>query len=159
MTTSDDLKTIGTGWYWDEFIIGDKFRTVGKTLTHADIINFVNSTTLHEVLFTNKVYVEEKSLLKGKFAPGPLIYLMSETLILPSIQETALAFLNLEMTGKQPLYVGDTFHVEVEVISTRVTKAGNRGVVETLNHVVNQNGEVVQIYKPTRLIKGRNFTG
>lgn len=159
MTTKEPLRTVGKGWYWDEFAIGDTFRTVGKTLTDADIMNFVNATTLHEVLFTNKVYVEEASLLKGRFAPGPLIYLMSETLILPSIQETALAFLNLELTGKQPLYVGDTFHVAVEVTSTRETKAGDRGVVETLNHVINQNDEVVQIYKPTRLIKGRNFKG
>ena len=77
MTIKEPLRTIGKGWYWDEFSVGDTFRTVGKTLTDADIMNFVNATTLHEVLFTNKVYVEEASLLKGRFAPGPLIYLMS----------------------------------------------------------------------------------
>lgn len=153
--SESDLPLVGRGWYWQEFEVGTKFRTVGKTLRDADIMHLVHATTLHEVLFTNQEYVAKESVIKGRFAPGPLIYLMAESLIMPSIQMTALAFLDLHMSSKQPLKVGETMHVEVEVTEARAAQKKGRGMVRTTNTVLNQRGEILQVYKALRLIKSK----
>ena len=54
-----------------------------------------------------------------------------------------------------PTNVGDTIHVEVEVLHVRATSKGNRGIVTTRNDVVNQRGETVVSYKAVRMMKGR----
>ena len=71
------------------------------------------------------------------------------------MQETGLAFLNMELDVQGPVLAGDTIHVECEVTEVRPTSKGNRGLVRTANKVVNQRGEVALTYTPLRLMKGR----
>jgi len=54
-----------------------------------------------------------------------------------------------------PVVIGDTIHVELEVVESRAASKGNRGFVRTKNSVVNQRGETVLIYTPLRMMKGR----
>jgi acyl dehydratase len=54
---------------------------------------------------------------------------------------------------KAPTRVGDTIHVECEVIEHRLTSKGDRGLVRFANKVINQRGEVVLEYNPLRLLK------
>ena len=49
--------------------------------------------------------------------------------------------------------MGDTIRVQCEVIEARLTKAGDRGLVRTRNTVTNQQGQIVLVYQPLRLIK------
>ena len=49
--------------------------------------------------------------------------------------------------------VGDTIHVECEVIEHRLASKGERGLVRFANKVVNQRGETVLEYNPLRLLK------
>ena len=44
---------LGQGKYWDELKVGDRFKSWGRTITDADIVNFVNATGMLEVLFTD----------------------------------------------------------------------------------------------------------
>ncbi len=151
------MKTVGLGFYWNDLEVGDKFKTVGRTVTEADITNFVNCTGMVEVLFTNLEYLKERSSIKGRVAPAALVYCFVEGLLVQStMQETGLAFLNMELDVLRPVLAGDTIHVEVEVTEARATSKGNRGLVRTLNKVVNQNGETVLTYTPLRLLAGRD---
>ena len=63
--------------------------------------------------------------------------------------------LETELKVLGPTNVGDTIHVEVEVLNVRATSKGNRGIVTTRNDVVNQRGETVVTYKAVRMMKGR----
>src|SRR6266850_1280648 len=63
------------------------------------------------------------------------------------------AFLNATLDVKGPTVVGDTIHVEAEVIEHRLTSKGDRGLVRFANRVVNQRGEPVLEYNPLRLLK------
>ncbi len=72
------------------------------------------------------------------------------------MQHTGLAFLNMELDVKAPTFVGDTIHVECEVVEVRPTSKGGRGLVRTANNIVNQEGEVVITYTPLRLMAGRD---
>jgi acyl dehydratase len=55
--------------------------------------------------------------------------------------------------------VGDTIHVEVEITEIRRTSKGNRGLVRSLNNVVNQRDEVVLAYRPLRMMSGSPEAG
>jgi acyl dehydratase len=69
------------------------------------------------------------------------------------MQDTGIAFLGATLDVKGPTRVGDTLHVECEVIEHRLTSKGDRGLVRFLNSVKNQNGETVLEYNPLRLLK------
>ncbi|MEC8201386.1 MAG: acyl dehydratase, partial [Pseudomonadota bacterium] len=66
MATNSDLRTIGLGFCWQDYEVGDRFQTIGRTVTEADLVNFINTTGMTEVMFNNLVYIEEKSAVKGR---------------------------------------------------------------------------------------------
>lgn len=149
------MKQLGEGFYWQDFSVGDQYRSWGRTVLEADIATFINLTGLHEVVFTDREFLREKSVIKKPFAPGALVYGISEGLLLPTMQGTGMAFLNMELDMKRPCFAGDTIHVELEVTEVRQTSKGNRGLVRTFNKVLNQDGEIVLTYNPLRMLKGR----
>ena len=149
-----DIELLGMGPFWDDLSVGDRFRTVGRTLTETDLVNFVNLSWLTEELFTNTE--DRKSMaIAGRVVPAALVYACAEGLLLPMIQGTGLAFLNATLDVKGPTFVGDTIHVECRVSEVRETSKGNRGLVRTENQVINQKGETVLAYNPLRMMKGR----
>ena len=148
-----EIKLLGMGPFWDELSVGDRYRTTARTLTETDLVNFINLSWLTEELFTNAE--DSKGMaIKGRVVPAALVYSCAEGLLLPMIQGTGLAFLNATLDVKGPTFVGDTIHVECTVTEVRETSKGNRGLVRTENHVVNQNGETVLAYNPLRMMKG-----
>ena len=150
-----DLKLLGIGLFWNDLAVGDRFRTVGRTLTETDLVNFVNLSWLTEELFTNAEDREHMAIV-GRVVPAALVYACAEGLLLPMMQGTGLAFLNATLDVKGPTFVGDTIHVECRVGELRATSKGNRGLVRTENQVVNQKGETVLAYNPLRMMKGRD---
>lgn len=149
-----DLPYVGLGIPFEGWTVGRKFRTIGRTVTDADITNFVCVTGMLEVLFTNLDYLENESLIKGRLAPGALVYSFAEGLLMQSVmQHTGLAFLSMELKVNGPTFAGDTLHVECECTAARPTSKPGRGIVTALNNVVNQKGEVVLAYTATRMVK------
>ena len=148
-----DMKLLGMAPFWDDLAVGDRFRTVGRTLTETDLVNFVNLSWLTEELFTNTE--DRKSMaITGRVVPAALVYACAEGLLLPMIQGSGLAFLNATLDVKGPTFVGDTIHVECRVCEVRETSKGHRGLVRTENQVINQKGETVLAYNPLRMMKG-----
>lgn len=145
------LQVVGRGFSFEDLIVGFRFRTHRRTIAEADVAAFVNLTWLTEELFT----VEDDSAraIKGRAVPGALVYSFAEGLLLPTMQDTGLAFLNATLDVKGPTRVGDTIHVEAEVTEHRLASKGDRGLVRFANKVVNQRGEAVLEYNPLRLLK------
>ena len=145
------MKIVGRGFTYDELEVGFRFRTHRRTIQEADLAAFVNVTWLTEELFA--VAEDSARAIKGRPVPGALVYSFAEGLLLPSMQDTGLAFLNCTLDVKAPTVVGDTIHVECEVIEHRLTSKGDRGLVRFANKVLNQRGEIVLEYNPLRLLK------
>jgi acyl dehydratase len=81
--------------------VGRQFRTIGRTVTETDIINFVSCTGLTEVFFINREAIEKESAFGRRFAPAALCYCFSEALIAQAtLQYTGLAMLHLELDIK-----------------------------------------------------------
>ena len=146
---------VGLGLAWDELEVGYRFRTVGRTVTEADLVNFISTTGMLEVLFTDTEYLAAHGSMTGRVVPAALAYTFAEGLLVQStMQHTGLGFLNMELDVKGPTLVGDTIHVECEVTEVRPTSKG-RGLVRTQNKVVNQRGETVLVYTPLRIMASR----
>ena len=159
MTTDHDpVPTLGLGLRWEDTPVGFRFRTIGRTITDADITLFVGVTGMTEVLFTNLEYLKSQSLFGGRLVPGALVYSFAEGLLMQSVvQGTGLAFLGAEMSVLGPTFSGDTILVECEVLESRATKKPGRGIVKTRNTVLNQKGEAIMVYTPSRMVKGRDY--
>jgi len=143
------VKIVGRGFSFDELSVGFRFRTHRRTIIEADLAAFINLAWLTEELFA----VEEDN--KKRLVPGALVYSFAEGLLLPTMQDTGLAFLNATLDVKAPTVVGDTIHVECEVTEHRLASKGDRGLVRFSNQVRNQKNEVVLEYNPLRLLKKR----
>ena len=144
---SDAPPIIGRGFTFADLSVGFRFRTHRRTILEADLAAFANLTWLTEELFVVK---EEHN---KQLVPGALVYSFAEGLLLASMQDTGIAFLGATLDVKGPTRVGDTVHVECEVIEHRLTSKGDRGLVRFLNKVINQEQQVVLEYNPLRLLK------
>ena len=142
---------VGRGFCFEDLKVGQKFRTHRRTIAESDLMTFVNLTWLTEELFT--VEEDDGRAIKGRAVPGAMIYAFAEGLLLSTMQDTGLAFLNAELDIKGPTRVGDTIHVEVEVTEARLTSKGDRGLVRTANKIINQHGATVITYNPLRMLK------
>ena len=145
------MQTVGRGFTFEDLKPGFCFRTHRRTIAEADVAAFINLTWLTEELFA--VADDSRRAIKGRPVPGALVYSFAEGLLLPTMQDTGLAFLNAALDVKGPTVVGDTIHVEAEVIEHRLTSKGDRGLVRFANKVVNQRGDTVLEYNPLRLLK------
>lgn len=151
------MEVVGIGFHFEDLSVGRQFKTIGRTVTEADIVNFVNCTGFVEVLFTNTEFLAHESDIKGRLAPGSLVFMFAEGLLAQyAMQGTGFAFLHMELNVESPVLAGDTIHVEVEVVEARRSKnRGNRGLVRTRNVVRKQDGTVALTYTPLRMIKCR----
>ncbi len=156
-TAWSDTPIMGTGLHWDDVTIGQRFRTLGRTVQEADIAMFVGVTGMVEEMFTNIEYIKAESKMGARPVPGSFVYCIAEGLLMQStMQRTGMAFLECDLRILKPTVAGDTLHVQCEVVEARATSKPGRGLMRTMNRVVNQRGEVVATYNPLRMVKGRN---
>ncbi len=157
MAESGGYEILGLGLYYEDLPAGRKFRTIGRTLTEADLVNFIGVTGMTEVLFSNVEFLKEESDIKQRVVPAAMVYSFAEGLLVhATMQHTGFAFLNMELNVNSPTFVGDTIHVACEVIeSRRSASRPNRGLVRTRNRVLKQDGTVVLTYTPLRMVKAR----
>lgn len=154
---TDGVELMGVGIYWNDIPVGHRFRSLGRTITEADITAFVGATGMVEEVFTNLEHIQHDSLMGGRPAPGGLVFCVAEGLLMQgTLQRTGHAFLEAELKVLKPTNAGDTIHVDCEVVEARASaKNPARGVMKTFNRVVNQRGEVVLTYNPVRIMKTR----
>ncbi|NKB21131.1 MAG: acyl dehydratase [Alphaproteobacteria bacterium] len=155
------MKTVGIGFYWDDLTEGQRFKTLNRTITEADIVSFIGVTGMVETLFTDLSFGDHGGgVMGGRVAPAALSYTIIEGLLCQStMQTTGLALLEVEKKVLKPVFAGDTIHAEVEVTHVRKTSKGNRGIVTTQNDIKNQKDETVITYRAVRMMAGRPVEG
>jgi acyl dehydratase len=146
---------LGEGLDFEGHAIGAVYRTLARTVSETDIVNFVNLGGFTEPLFMDMEFVARESLFKRRAAPGALTFALSEGLIMQTglIHGTGMAWLGGELKVVAPVLEGDTIRVEVEVVDKRETKKADRGIVTYRHRVLNQREEVVLEAKIQRMIR------
>ena len=157
MPETEDYELLGLGLCYEDLPQGRKFRTIGRTLTEADLVNFIGVTGMTEVLFSNTEFLRAESDIARRVVPGAMVYAFAEGLLVhATMQHTGFAFLNMQLNVAGPTFAGDTIHVECEVVeSRRSTSRPHRGLVRTFNTVKKQDGSVAITYNPLRMVKAR----
>jgi acyl dehydratase len=143
------------GVTFEEHKVGDVYRTLGRTVSETDIVNFVNQCGFTEPLFLDMEYVKRESIFKRRAAPGALTFALSEGMVMQTglIHGTGMAWLGGELRVVAPVLEGDTIRVEVEVAAKRETKKADRGIVTYKHRVLNQRDEVVLEATIQRMIR------
>lgn len=123
---------------------GSKFTTPSKIITQTEEELFCLLTENKLGIFLSEEAAKAKGW-EGRIIPGPLTFSISIGLMESSgILDDVLAFLGCdELRFVSPVHVGDTLHVEVELLEKRLTKAGDRGTIHYKWRTVNQHGKDV----------------
>ncbi|HEX78317.1 MAG TPA: dehydratase [Dehalococcoidia bacterium] len=144
--------------YYEDFKVGDKFTTPGKTVTEAMITLMVGLGGFVAPLFNDEEYARTTPF-QGRIAPGRLtLFLMGGLEEQTGIYEEGLiALVGIDKVRfKAPLRAGDTIRVEMEVVALRETKRPDAGLVTHISRCLNQRGEVIVEAEASHLMKRRS---
>ena len=151
------------GSYFDDFSVGDEFRTPGRTITEADVGVYSMLTGDYSERHTNMDAHGESC---RRPAPHMLLFaichgLLCRTGILEGFGGVAFAGVDvIEFPGA--VYVGDTIYGQIRIAEKRLSKSKpDRGLVFFDYTLVNQHGDVVQhsVQKLMRLVRGSDRGG
>ena len=81
MTEIDGYEVLGLGLYFEDLPAGRKFRTIGRTLTEADLVAFIGVTGMTEVLFSNTEFLRTESDITQRVVPAAMVYSFAEGLL------------------------------------------------------------------------------
>ena len=59
--------------------MGYEWKTIGRTITEADLVDFIGCTGMVEVRFTDFEYAKAHTPRRGRAVPAPLAYAFSDS--------------------------------------------------------------------------------
>ena len=133
------------GLYFEDFEIGQRFYSSGRTITEGDIVSFAGLSGDYNQIHTDAQFAE-KTPYGQRIAHGLLVTSIASGLIAQSglIEGTVLAFREIQnWKFAKPTLIGDTVHVEVEVTGIKPLRRLGGGAVDIAIYVRNQKDEVV----------------
>ncbi|UED77932.1 MaoC/PaaZ C-terminal domain-containing protein [Brevibacillus sp. DP1.3A] len=135
--------------YFEDFEVGTCFTSPARTITEADVVNFAGLSGDYHALHVDAEYA--KSTIYGeRIAHGLLGLAVSSGLFTRTELNRRMAPSLLALLGIQtwrflgPLKIGDTIHLEVEIVEKEQTSKPDRGIVYFKRKMLKQRGEVVQ---------------
>ena len=139
--------------YWEEFEVGARYPTYGRTITEGDLSLFCAFVGYHVPLFIDEEFAKTTPF-GGRIVPSALTMAVSTGMTESLFRTTIVALLALDR-GRflMPVRPGDTITTEAEVVEKRETSDPTRGIVVFRDHVLNQRRETVFQIDKTTLIK------
>ncbi len=128
--------------YFEDFQVGQKVVTRGRTVTEADITMFAALSGDWYGLHVNEE-LAKKSIFGGRIAHGFLVLSIASGFVTP-YDVALIAFYGMDKVRfTAPTKLGDTIHLVTEVIEMQ--DKGDLGVVANQWHVKNQRDEDVAV--------------
>ena len=132
--------------YFEDFEEGQTFESVGRTVTESDFVLHSMFTGDWTELHTNRHYAEASDF-DGRVAHGPMTFSLATGFVYRSgiVERTVYAFLGMNyMDIPNPVYMGDSVSLEMEVVDKRELSSRDDVGLVTLDSVMtNQDGVVV----------------
>ena len=150
-----------TGMYFEDFEIGQTYKTPRRTITSTDIVNFANLSGDYNAPHVDWEFCKQQSYGEP-IAHGPLVWAVAGGLSYASgINDgTIVAMLGVDAWRIHlPVKHGDTIHVVQRVAGKRETSKPDKGIVEFDREIRNQRDEVVQSAKGTNMYLRRTDGG
>ena len=129
--------------YFEDFQVGDKIVTRGRTITEADIVTFSAFSGDWHPLHTDVEYAK-KGPFGERIAHGFLVLSVASGL-LPLSEIAIIAFYGIDkLRFVNPVKLLDTIHVEFEAVEKQ-DRDERGGVITFRQTVKNQRGEEVAV--------------
>ncbi|MCD6186182.1 MAG: MaoC family dehydratase N-terminal domain-containing protein [Deltaproteobacteria bacterium] len=134
--------------YFEDLQLGDQDQTAGRTITEADIVNFAGLSGDFNPIHMDQVFAE-KTFFKKRIAHGILVFSIASGLFTQCemntfMKKSVIALMEIKWKFLKPVFIGDTIHLEVEIIEKKKTSKPDRGIVLVKRTVLNQDGDAVQ---------------
>jgi len=133
------------GLYFQQFELGKQIGTPGRTITEADIVNFAGLSGDFNSIHTDAAY-SAGSFYEKRVAHGLLVLSIVSGLATRTgmMEGTVLAWREISAWRfSQPVFIGDTVQVLLEVIETKPMPRLNAGMVGLNVKVSNQDDKTV----------------
>lgn len=126
---------------------GDSFRTAGRTITEADVVNFACLSGDFNRLHVDAEYAAStpfgQRIAHGLLVLSILSGLTTQSAGYRALEPWIVALLDLNCRFPKPTFIGDTVHVQVIVAERNPASRAGRSVVVLRREAVNQRGETV----------------
>jgi acyl dehydratase len=145
-------------YYFEDFAVGQKYRSAGRTVTESDISWFAGLSGDTIALAINDV-VAKQSDFGGRIAQGMLgsSILFGLWVRLGLMELNGIALLESDWKYLLPIRPGDTVHAECEITRVKLSSKPRRGTVFLHVDGVNQFEEIVQEGHIVFLMKARGL--
>jgi acyl dehydratase len=133
------------GMFFEEFELGQKLISPGRTITEADVVNFAGLSGDFYQLHTDAEY-GKTTPFGQRIAHGVLVLSIATGLTARTgvLEGTALAFREIvNWKFSLPVFIGDTIHTQMEVIEVKPLPRIDGGSVKLKVAIVNQDEKVV----------------
>src|SRR3954454_15506128 len=133
------------GRVFDEFEIGQRFVTPGRTITEADIGAFAGLTGDYNPVHTDETFAAASDF-GSRIAHGPMGIGIAFGLAsrLDLIDGTVVALLGVTWDFKAPMRPGDTIRALIAVTGKRAVKNPALGLIELAIELASQQHEILQ---------------
>lgn len=129
------------GKTFDQYEIGEKWKSRGRTITESDIVNFAGVSGDYFPLHMDAEYAKN-TRFKQRIAHGMLVLSVGTGLLEMGTDEI-IAFYGIDnLRFVNPTFIGDTIHLELEVTDLQ-DKGNGTGVVTVGQRIQKQTGETV----------------
>jgi len=134
------------GLFFEEFSVGQRVNTVGRTVSEGDIYNFAGLTGDFNQIHTNAAFAS-KTQFGQRIAHGLLGLSIATGLIMQTgfLEGTVLAFREInEWKFVKPFFIGDTIYSELTITETKPLPRIGGGAIIAAIVVKNQTDEICQ---------------
>jgi acyl dehydratase len=132
------------GLYFEEFFVGQKVTTVGRTVTEYDVNTFAGLSGDYNQIHTDAEF-SRKTPIGQRIAHGILGLSIASGLAMRTgiLEGTVIVFREItEWKFVKPIFINNTIHVDLEVKETKALPRIGGGSVTITLEVKNQNDEV-----------------
>ena len=133
------------GMYFEEFEVGQKINSAGRTVTESDIVNFAGLSGDYTQIHTDVEFSKSTPIGK-RVAHGLLVMSIASGLAAQTgvLEGTVLVFREISnWKFIKPVFIGDTVHVDLIVKSVKEIRRIGGGSVEITLDVQNQENTTV----------------
>ncbi len=151
------MKLTNQGMYFEEFEVGQRITSPGRTITEADVVAFAGISGDFNSIHTDAEYAKDGAFGQ-RVAHGLLVIsIVSGLAVRTGIMEgTVIAFREIKnWKFSQPVFIGDTIHIIMEVKEKKaMPRLGGGSILLSLD-VRNQDDQTVMKGTWTVLVQNK----
>ncbi len=141
--------------FFDDVEVGQQWRSLGRTITEADIVNFAGLSGDFNPIHIDHAFAKTTPF-RRPIAHGLLVFAVGSGLGLNAPPMRTMALLAIrDWQFRDPVFPGDTVYVVSKVVDKQPRARGRRAEVTWHRQVFNQDGKVIMEGSTVTLVEGR----